>query len=101
MVRNELLRLIQAGLLVSATENEFADLDISASTISTLGIVTRDRASSLAECLRSYVHSSKHFSRDNQFAVFDNSTLPEVIEANKSLIRQLHTKYLIKFHYPS
>jgi hypothetical protein len=99
LLMTELLQLVQAGFLVSNSIQDVQHTPDEVATITTVGIVTRNRTDSLGRCLSSYLKMSQDYQREILFVVMDNSDTCETRNCNKSIIKALHPKTTCKISY--
>lgn len=99
LLKAGLLRLAQAGFLVSDGMRDFQNAADEANTITTIGIVTRNRPDGLSRCLSSYVKMSADYQREPLFIVMDNSESREIRELNKNVVKSLRQKTGYKISY--
>jgi len=104
LIKHELVRLAEAGLLVS-------DADIIANYrqlqcgqpvprgIATVGVVTRDRPESLSRCLTGYIESVKRHGRKCDFVVVDDSKDPSFREDTRQVLLRMKAKYGVEVAY--
>jgi hypothetical protein len=104
LIKNQLEELAAAGLLIS--DNDLLALAGAAGgascrpgRITTLGVVTRDRAVSLRRCLESYISSCLSYGRANDFAVMDDSASAAAREQNKRALTALKKKLGVEISY--
>jgi hypothetical protein len=101
-IRNHLAALAEAGILISESavlEACRRQSDEIPPRIATVGVITRDRSESLAQCLTSFIENSKRFNRENDFVVMDDSTDPRTRTGNKELLKQLKREHDVKVSY--
>jgi hypothetical protein len=69
------------------------------STIDTIGIVTRDRLSSLVACLESYFANCQRHARSPAFVVADDSSGEESANLTRGALRELARRYGARVRY--
>jgi hypothetical protein len=68
-------------------------------TISTVGIVTRDRLPSLVACLESYLGNCQRHARSPDFVVVDDSSSAEAAERTRDALRRLADQFNARVWY--
>jgi hypothetical protein len=68
-------------------------------TITTVGIVTRDRLSSLVACLESYLQNCQRHARSPEFVVADDSPSVEGADSTKAALRSLANRCNARIRY--
>ena len=68
-------------------------------TITTIGIVTRDRLASLVACLESYLGNCQRHGRSPEFVVADDSTNAEAADNTKAALRELTGRFNARIRY--
>src|ERR1044071_8387450 len=71
----------------------------STATISSVGIVTRDRVESLEASLASYIENSQRWNRTTDFLVFDDSPERETRQIYREKLKALKEKYKAPLFY--
>jgi hypothetical protein len=103
-IKQQLQEFVEAGLLISDADlldqrqrpDTYHDAHES---ITTIGILTRNRLDSLSRCLISYIENCKKHRRANDFIVVDDSEEPSIREATREMLRLLKVKYGIEIAY--
>ena len=68
-------------------------------TITTVGVVTRDRLPSLTACLESYLGNCQRHSRSPEFVVADDSSREEAADRTKAALRRLADQSKARVRY--
>ncbi len=68
-------------------------------TITTVGIVTRDRLPSLVACLDSYLGNCQRHARSPEFVVADDSSSAESADRTRGVLRELADRYNAQVRY--
>lgn len=68
-------------------------------TITTVGIVTRDRLPSLVACLESYLANCQRHARAPEFVVADDSTSAEAANHTRAALRELANRFSARVRY--
>jgi hypothetical protein len=68
-------------------------------TITTVGIVTRDRLPSLVACLESYLGNCRRYGRSPEFVVADDSTGADVAHRAKAALRSVAGRFNVCVRY--
>jgi hypothetical protein len=104
-VRNQLRGLAEAGLLTShgsllqSCMRNATPEDDSKSTISSLGIPTRNRPDSLRRCLESYAQCAHDFDRTITFVVVDESNQEETRQTNMQTLAEVKRQFGAECYY--
>jgi hypothetical protein len=105
-VRNQLSELAISGLLVSEDEllslcRQSKESRVRASSITSIGIVTRNRPRSLKRSVTSYIENCKRYGRRNGFVVMDDSEDPQVRAACRQVLLELKRRHGAHISYCS
>jgi hypothetical protein len=68
-------------------------------TITTVGIVTRDRLPSLVACLESYLENCRRYARSPEFVVADDSSSAEAADRTKAALLRIIGRYDARIRY--
>lgn len=92
--RERLRRLVDMGLFVSVDHVRSVlrrSAGLEPSTVSVIGIPTRDRPESLSHCLSSIAWASRQAGRDIEVVIADGSTHPATQRANRAALGEVMT----------
>jgi len=103
-VRKQLSKFIEMGLMVSDADlmtllDGKAEEPESPRAITSVGVVTHDRVTSLARCLASYVENGIEHGRRNDFVVVDDSENPAVRKSSTEILASLKKKLGVGIFY--
>ena len=68
-------------------------------TITTIGIVTRDRLQDLVRCLESYLENCRRYAKSPEFVVADDSSSAEAADRTKAALLRIIGRYDARIRY--
>ncbi|MBA3442282.1 MAG: hypothetical protein H0T92_20700 [Pyrinomonadaceae bacterium] len=106
-IHDLLLQLIEAGLLISDRDlldqvrrlTHASTLLHPPASISTIGVLTRDRPDSLRRCLTSYIENGKRHGRACRFVVMDDSQSVEMRNHIRQMLGELRARCDVNLAY--
>ena len=103
-IRSGLESLVDAGLLTPHSEivRQFllaASETVEKTSISSLGIITRDRPGALQRCVSSYARNLRDYGHDTEIVVMDDSRDSAVRRRNREALHAVHACYGVRLAY--